>query len=371
MRSFARAVKSTALVLLSVLIALLIFLAIDVAYTLWTAPDPALDPYDRRANGWYQLRPDFVGTETFGSETYGVYTDANGFRTAAPVGDTPDQGPARTLFLGDSFTYGINGPWSDTFVGMYAATASGPVKNAGVASYSPTAYLLHYRAALAKDLLAPEHRVIIGVDISDVQDEAAKWTEIDGTPARYSALRDSGLTRWLDRTFPHGLTLWGMVEDGLKALKSPGAVKGSGQTDAVAVAMAGIPRSAFTFQNWETLDAQEYAPLGVAGGLERIESKLAELTALAHDNGGEVWLLAYPWPAQLVHDSAQLDWPSHLRGVCERIKCAGVIDAFPAFQQARDSDPDWYATLFLNKDVHYSKAGNALVYTTVLDAIGP
>jgi hypothetical protein len=213
--------------------------------------------------------------------------------------------------------------------------------------------------------------VIVGVDISDVQDEAAKWTEIDGTPARYSALTDTGLTRWLDQTFPHGLTLWGMVEDGLKAFKTPVAIEAPGETDAVAVAMAGIPRSGFTFQDWDTLNADEYAPLGVAGGLARIEEKLAELTTLARANGGEVWLLAYPWPAQLVHDSTQLVWPDHLRDVCARIGCAGVIDAFPAFQQLRNTNPGWYADLFLNRDVHYSKAGNALVFSAVLEAIGP
>lgn len=145
MRALGRAVTSTALVILSILVALLLLLLLDVAYTLLTAPDRGADPYDRQDNGWYQLKPGFTGTQTFGSETYDAFTDANGFRIAAPMGEAGTRPPAQVIFLGDSFTYGINGPWKDTFVGMYAQATEAPVINAGVASYSPTAYALQYR----------------------------------------------------------------------------------------------------------------------------------------------------------------------------------------------------------------------------------
>ena len=161
-----------------------------------------------------------------------------------------------------------------------------------------------------------------------------------------------------------------MVEDGLEAFDRPVSTSETGETNAVAVAMAGIARSAFTYQDWEALDADAYAPLGVAGGLGRIEEKLSAISDLARDNDGEVWLLAYPWPAQLVHESTELDWPAHLYSVCQQIGCAGVIDTFPAFTQHRDINPDWYETLFLNNDVHYSTAGNALVFSAVLEAVG-
>jgi len=364
MHPFLRAVKTTALVLLSIFVALLLFVVLDVAYTLATGQDQKALPYDRQAGGWYQLRPDFSGHDQFGGAQYAVYTDADGYRAGPPA--TRNSGPATTLFLGDSFTYGVNGPWDEIFVGMYAQAVPEPVINAGVSSYSPTAYLHVYRKALQQGRLAPQHRVVIGLDISDVQDEAAIWTDGPETPVRYSHLEKSGLDLWFDRTFPHGLTLWGMVEKGLKTLKRP---EGGAGADTVAGAMAALDRSAFTFRDWDKLDARSYAPLGVAGGLARIEAKLTTLSELARQNGGEVWLLVYPWPAQLVHDSTQLHWPDHVRTLCARIACAGVVDAFPAFEAARAAGPDWYETLFLQGDVHYSKAGNALILEVLQETL--
>ena len=363
-----RVLRSALLISLSVLFALILILVIDVVYTLATAPEADTDPYAREPDGWYQLRAGFQGHEQFGPHRFEVFTDANGYRTGHPETQPPDD-TATTLFLGDSFTFGINGPWEDTFVGMYAAAAPGRVINAGVASYSPTAYLHHYRGALELGVLAPEHRVIVGLDISDIQDEAAIWTDGPGMPQRYSAMRKSRLDHWFDRTFPDGLRLWGMVEDGLKALSAPAPDAPDG-TDEVAAAMAAIDRSAFTHRDWDAL-AGAYAPLGVQGGLDRTTAKLAELSTLARTNGGEVWLLIYPWPAQLVHDSTHLDWQAYASTLCAKIACAGVIDAFPVFTAQRDSDPDWYAQLFLPGDVHYNAAGNALIYEALMRVVPP
>ncbi|UXX84230.1 hypothetical protein [Roseovarius pelagicus] len=357
MHPFLRVAKTTALILFSTFAALLLFVALDVAYTLATGQDTEALPYDRQAGGWYQLRANFSGHDQFGGAQYTVYTDADGYRAGPP--DARRTGPATTIFLGDSFTYGVNGPWDETFVGMYAQATPDPVINAGVSSYSPTAYLHRYGAALRQGRLAPQHRVVIGLDVSDVQDEAAIWTDGPDGPVRYSHLEKSALDLWFDRTFPKGLAMWGMVEKGLKTLKGP---DGDGDVGTVAGAMAAIDRSAFTFRDWQTLDARAYAPLGVAGGLTRIETKLSELSALARQNGGDVWLLVYPWPAQLVHDSTELRWPDHVRTLCARIACNGVIDTFPAFRTAQDAGDDWYDTLFLQGDVHYAKAGNRLIF---------
>jgi hypothetical protein len=107
-------------------------------------------PYVPKAHGWYELRPGFTGFDQFGPYVYAVETDAHGFRQR-PGSTAPASYDA--IFLGDSFVYGMNGAWEDTFVGMYADESGRRVINAGVSSYSPTAYLHQYRKALAANLL--------------------------------------------------------------------------------------------------------------------------------------------------------------------------------------------------------------------------
>src|SRR5262249_3496911 len=136
--------------------------------------------YLRHEDGWYTNKPELTSAPFgFGTTFYPVSTDANGFRidpTQPPVR------PAQVLFLGDSFTFGINGPWDDTFVGIFQRKSGMSVVNAGVPSYSPTPYLFQYRLAVAAGVLTKPHTVIVAIDVSDVQDEAAIWRDGEHHP---------------------------------------------------------------------------------------------------------------------------------------------------------------------------------------------
>jgi hypothetical protein len=65
-------------------------------------------------------------------------------------------------------------PWENTFVGMFAtAYPNVDVLNAGVRSYSPSVYLREIQRLLDEGIKF-DH-VVIYVDISDIQDEAAAY----------------------------------------------------------------------------------------------------------------------------------------------------------------------------------------------------
>src|SRR5262245_34686491 len=87
--------------------------------------------------GWYQLVPNARVATTWGRKTYTWRTGSNAFRVDEHRREQPQ--PAEFLFLGDSFTFGV-GPWEETFVGMFEKATGKAIINAGVPSYSPTAY---------------------------------------------------------------------------------------------------------------------------------------------------------------------------------------------------------------------------------------
>ena len=79
--------------------------------------------------------------------------------------------PVRVLFIGDSFTEGVGLPWNQTFVGLFAALFPDvEVLNGGVVGYSPSIYLRQVELLLGRGVTL--NKVIIFIDISDVQDEA-------------------------------------------------------------------------------------------------------------------------------------------------------------------------------------------------------
>ncbi|MGE0866639.1 MAG: hypothetical protein AB7P34_22280 [Vicinamibacterales bacterium] len=350
---------------------LFLFLAGDYALGPRLLPHPDAEvewvpaaerPYLQGAEGWYELKRGFRGRDYWGNRIYPVHTDEFGFRAAE--GRAAKPGPAAVIVLGDSFTYGLNGPWDETFVGMLDLALPVRIANAGVPSYSPTPYLHRYRQALADGALQSPHTVVVALDISDVHDEAGVW--IDGDPPKNlrAVNADRGLV--VTQQKAAAATSRGQLRD---RLRLTGAIYRALRYSLLAIPNPAVfdqMKSSFTWQDWETLDATPaaltgFSPLGVRGGLDRIAGKLAELTALAHANRSTLFVLLYPWPAQLRHPD-KFSWSDFVAQACERAACDGVIDTIPIFRERAHNDARWYNALYVKGDVHFNTEGNRLIF---------
>src|SRR5208283_3237928 len=117
------------------------------------------------------------GIEHWGKNSYEFFTNSLGFRDdrirQVPLTDAKP----RILMLGDSFTESKT-PWRDSYVSKVAVHfPQYDFLNGGVASYSPSNYLNVTRMVLAAGVEVDE--VIVFIDISDVQDEAAFYRDVD------------------------------------------------------------------------------------------------------------------------------------------------------------------------------------------------
>jgi hypothetical protein len=338
-------------------------------------PDSERQAYLLQDHGWYTLAPSVRAAAQWGKAIYPLSTDSNGFRND-PL-SPPSSRPADILFLGDSFTFGINGPWDETFVGIFEKKTHKAVVNAGVGSYSPTPYLYQYKHALSAGALRTPHTVIVGLDISDVQDEAAVWQDGENHPEKQ----------------PKALALLGKAFD---RFKQPSPLKAFIRSNFRATrsiyhllfqARVPVPspdyvfnfnRSAFTWKDWNEIqsvtDSEDpyerlgYQPGGVRGGLAKIREKLTLISQLAQENSSNMWILIYPWPAQLRYSDAVFDWQKFNTSLCEEIRCRGVINTFPIFRaQARGID--WYDRFYIRGDVHFNALGNQIIADTIIAKI--
>lgn len=366
--------SSVALVTVAILFALTLFAVVDfIAGRLLSGPQGLsvnAMPYIERDGGWYELKPNFVGQDQWGPFIYPVTTDGLGFRTGSAQGLS---GPADLIFLGDSYTYGINGPWEETFVGKVAESTGRVTLNAGVASYSPTAYLHQYRKALEAGALSSPHDVVIAVDIGDVQDEAGVWRDGPEHPVKVNGLsvarqnatvQDMSLGGRLAELFPFSAGIYRFARD----FVFPPSDRTLGVVD--------LPRSGVTYRDWSELDASPalpdlagFGPLGVQGGLNRVRDQVGAITEVARANGGTVYLLAYPWPDQLTHPDT-FDWVGFLRETCSEVSCGGVIDSVTEFRTRASGDPRWLQRYFLASDIHFNDLGNEVIAETVVAGLG-
>lgn len=373
------AVRSLAVLAVALAGSLLVCLLLDffIVSKLLTDPDKVnVGLVQVHGDGWYELKPNLNRSLAgWGSAIFPVSTDANGFR----INDNRNaQGSAKFIFLGDSFTYGVQGQWSDTFVGIFEAQSGAAVVNAGFTSYSPTAYLHQYRRALAAKALAPRHTIVVALDISDVQDEAAVWEAGSEHPQKMPAAlqvfqspavdEHTEFRKMLASRFIATKMIYRLVRSSFEK---------SIDLDLVFTQL----RSAFTWRAWTEIEAPVdpqsfmwtetlgYQPLGVAGGLAKIRKNMKLLADTGRENGAELWLLIYPWPAQLKFGQAAFDWESFGNELCLEIACRGLINTFPLFRTAAHSNPNWYPQFFVAGDFHLSRTGNQLIADELVKAL--
>ncbi len=322
----------------------------------------------------HALRPNCASVYHWGGDSYEFVTNNLGFRDEK-VREVPlaDARP-RILMLGDSFTEGKIA-WRDSYVGRIAAhLPQYDFLNGGVSSYSPSNYYNVARMMLAAGYDIDE--VIVFIDISDVQDEASFYQDADATgavtgptPEHYTVSRwdrtrgriagqfllTNSILRWIERK---------LVDHGYYHL-STGPLGDAFDME----------RAAWTYRKVNENEPYYggYAPLGVEAGIARERAKMTLLWQELAKRNIPISVVVYPYPAQVVHDTADSRQVRIWRDWCEG-KCNRFISLFPAFLAIKDQCPSgqpgcWYLSHFVFGDMHYNAAGNALVAGVVIKSL--
>jgi hypothetical protein len=318
----------------------------------------------------FSLKPDCSCVRAWGGERYTLMTNSLGFRDKE-IREVPlDDAKPRVLVLGDSFTEGMVA-WDDTFVGRIAANfPQYDFLNGGVGGYSPSNYLNTARMTLSEGVNFDE--VIVFIDISDAQDEAAFYRDVDASgavaiPERhffyrtwYSNLRKAVsehllLTNYIFEFFERILVRFGFYH----------LDRGNNGNE------FDYEKSAWTYRPVSQTEPFEtgYAPLGLEGGIAKEKAKMTLLWQELAKHNIPISVVVYPYPAQLIYDTADSRQVRIWRDWCEG-KCKRFVSLFPAFFAAKAQCPRlepgcWYLDYFLFGDIHYNSAGNALVAEAV------
>ncbi len=324
-------------------------------------PDPVLH---------HSFKPNCEAIVGWGRNTYPLATNSLGLRDerTREVPLTVDE--PRILLLGDSLTEGVLA-WPDTFAGMIAARFPQlRVLNGGQTSYAPSNYLNLTKRL--QDAGVRFDEIVVFIDLSDIQDEAAYYRDneqtggVDGAPEYHG--ETTSYSRWrTDFAFRYMVTDTGLsyleyfaIRSGLysKPLHDFGNV-------------FDLPRSAWTYR--PVSDAlpyiRGYAPLGLAGGIAKARTKMTALWEELTRRGIPLSVVVYPWPAQLAHDVVESRQVTLWREWCEG-KCKRFISVFPDFFAIKNRCP-WYAPgcwydYFVFGDIHYNARGNKVVADAVI-----
>jgi len=371
--------KKYLLLLASVTLGLGVFLILDFSYSAakrrYPTPTASSDSC-RMADPvrHHAFLPNCSASDRWGRASYDFVTNSLGFRDQR-IRQVPLSDPRpRLLLLGDSFTEGKL-PWGDSYAGRI--TLHFPqydVLNGGVASYSPSNYLNTAKMVLAKGIDIDE--VVVFLDISDVQDEAALYRDADATGAVKARLPEgvvlSGYALWRTRLSKYFVLTSSVLRSFEQLLVRVG----------LAYPLFGpwgnvfdMERAAWSYRsvNQTYFADAGYAPLGAEGGIAKEKAKMTLLWQLLQERNIPLSVVVYPYPSQLVHDTVDSRQVTIWRKWCQG-KCKRFVSVFPAFFAAKDRCPRlqagcWYPYLFVFGDFHYNAAGNALVADAVISSL--
>jgi len=343
--------------LLVVVYCLALWVTLDFIYSHTLGAPGAREPSPRtRAKDYHHgLVANFAGHDRWGPNRYPFFTNSLGLRDAAPR-DVPKRFDGRRIVLiGDSFTEGTGVAYEASFAGLLAqAPAARQHKleflNAGVVSYSPVIYYKRIKHLLDSRLAFDE--VVVFPDISDVQDEATGYFCIDDDAAYRKYCNDRAEAppgRKFFSNFVISYNAHALVKNAILTWR--GGPK--------ARMLNRFPRSGWTIPGFDV--GNRFAPLGVEGGIARSVQNMQALADLLKARGIPLTVVVFPWPMQLAHDDRDSRHVAIWRDFCAT-NCKAFIDVFPAFFAEKDAHADWYERLFIYGDMHFSAAGNRLVF---------
>jgi lysophospholipase L1-like esterase len=337
---------------------LAIYLVLDFSYSALLHDQPR-SPRIPDPTYNHTLTPNFEGYDYWGDTRFKVYTNSLGFRDGS-VRDVPARASMhRVLLMGDSFTEAIGVDFADSFAGMlYAAGMNRANKieflNAGVVSYSPVLYYRKIKFLIEHGVHFDE--VVVFSDESDVRDEATDYFCEDENPS-YQRHCGERLPHYLQSDRGSSLARHFVVSDAIRVIvkfRIQGLLGNQKRNQ-----LAPSSETAWVFSSSDP--GNDYAPLGIAGGIERSLANMQMLADLLKKSGIPMTIVVYPWPALLAAYDPDNRQVTTWREFCAR-NCKRFINLFPAFAAEKAAHADWYERLYIFGDFHFSARGNRLMF---------
>jgi hypothetical protein len=304
----------------------------------------------RDADFHHGLRPGFDG-HTYWHKRYRISTDNLGFKGSPGKQTKIQKNSGRTVFIGDSFTEGIGVEHPFTFAGLFERTyPEHEIINMGVASYSPILYKDKLRHFILRGF--EYDNLVLCLDISDIQDE------IVYTGRRF--LVDPRERR------PYRIVHW-LVNHSLfisiaKATfgRTGWYLKIIGDERQYIDERSGWVDSDSAYRSWARM------------GLELAAANVDTIADLHRTSGHRMFLVVYPWPAQISKGKFRNRHTIFWEEYCRR---EGIIfiNLFEAFERecARMGRSRMLTDNFIDRDVHWNEQGHAFVFDALDSLLGP
>ncbi|NDC77106.1 MAG: SGNH/GDSL hydrolase family protein [Chitinophagia bacterium] len=341
---------------INLLVLLILDVVLGMVYSASLKPDPKramIESTEKAFRTWdsafhHGLRPNFDG-RAYWDGFYRMTTDNLAFKNRPGKRTELTKHGPRTVWLGDSFTEGVGIEYDQTFVGLFdKAYPEREMVNLGVVSYSPKLYKQKLRYFHRRGLEYDD--LILCLDISDIQDEL-----VYGGREQLVDTRKRPLYKTIQWLRSHSLIF--------RALQWVASKRDTYKRIVGREFKSSEERDKWTdndkvFEEWGRM------------GLESATANMDTVVTMQRSLGRRMALVVYPWPNHIRNSSFRNRQTEHWSAFCARHGIA-FVNLFDAFEREcrRIGNEKVLSEYFIEKDVHWTKAGHAFIYRSLDSAL--
>ena len=296
--------------------------------------------------------------------SYNVYTDDNGYRTGKAKNKKKDK---KILFLGDSFTYGFGVDYEYSIPGQLSKKLENEheIINLALTGYSPSMNLFKLKEYLNKNNPDEVKKVFYILDITDVHDEANRWTDLEGLDK--PVLLDKKVENEIKKTFEikekfrSTRFLAYVFNKNIRNFKKSVRkffYESSNEIE------PGTYWGKFTHTPKEKLRRdKQYQALWVNDenfGLKKIEKKILEISKILSRKNIDFYIVIHPWRETLELGQNEFSWEIYAQNLCLKANCKKMINFFDEVRDLKNSQINWKRKMYFRLDLHHTKYGNKL-----------
>ena len=297
-------------------------------------------------NSYYhhELKRNFKGRLSGRYCAYGIYTNSFAFKDKSRRKIETANSKYRILFIGDSFTEGVNLPYEKTFVGIIDQGLDKnnfEVLNAGVSSFSPKLYYLKIKHLLETiGLKFDELNVFI--DISDIQNEIGYENYFPSEEIIMHLLVNVHVF-FKQNSFIY-YSLHELYRNSSKCSNKQEAWKNKANW--------------YANEALWTNDEKLFKAWG-RKGLKLAKENMDNLYNLCKKNRIELTIAVYPWPIQIKNRELNSKQAVFWQAFCKK-RDIDFINFFPDFINDSASE-EVISNYYIKDDVHFNENGHRLI----------
>ena len=200
------------------------------------------------------------------------------------------------------------------------------------------------------------------MDLTDVHDDANRWTKIYET--KLPVILDKTIHKEIEKVFTFKknfkmtrLLIYNLNKS-FRNIRKEINKKSFEESDKV---IGKTQWGSFTHISKDKLDKDFWSPNDFNSGINNIKTNVKLISIMASEIKSEFYIVIYPWAETLEYGEKYFSWQNFSKELCSFSTCTKLISAFSEFSKIKQNFIYWKKEIYFLQDIHLNANGNRIL----------